>query len=201
MADDSMRAIDQSRQLDDYLSSLPNLRRDALLFGSNRYFTGAACKNGHITFRYASSGSCFDCIVANDIRSNRVTRPAWDIRRNGNGRPSKMHDAVWRWSRVAAGNARAKVKSSGITFNILPTYIYDLCVTHCPVLGMELIYGNRYKQVDNSASLDRIVPNIGYIEGNVHVISLKANRIKNDATLEEFEAIYRWRMTSVDGQG
>ena len=43
----------------------------------------------------------------------------------------------------------------------------------------------------DSPSLDRINPNLGYIKGNVWVISYRANMIKNNATLEELELLTR----------
>ena len=39
----------------------------------------------------------------------------------------------------------------------------------------------------NSPSIDRIDSNKGYIKGNVRIISLRANMMKNDANLQELE--------------
>lgn len=58
----------------------------------------------------------------------------------------------------------------------------------CPILGIPLKYNRGIKE-DNSYSLDRIDPNKGYIKGNVWVISLRANRIKNDSTPQELRLI------------
>jgi len=58
----------------------------------------------------------------------------------------------------------------------------------CPALGIPLFGGNGGFQ-DNSPSLDRLKPTLGYVKGNVRVISWRANVIKRDATLEELEAI------------
>jgi hypothetical protein len=66
-----------------------------------------------------------------------------------------------------------------------------MIVSHCPLLGMKLSYEN-YKQKkmpDNYATLDRINPNLGYVLGNVQIISYRANCIKNSATLEEMKLI------------
>lgn len=41
----------------------------------------------------------------------------------------------------------------------------------------------------NAASLDRIDNSKGYVRGNVMVISLRANAIKNNATAEELTAV------------
>lgn len=53
----------------------------------------------------------------------------------------------------------------------------------CPVLGIPISLGER--RSENSPSLDRIVPHLGYIPGNVRVISDKANRLKGDRNLEQ----------------
>lgn len=58
----------------------------------------------------------------------------------------------------------------------------------CPILGIPLKYHRGIKQ-DNSYSLDRIDSSKGYIKGNVWVISLRANRIKNDSTPQELRLI------------
>jgi len=38
------------------------LRGDAIIKGESVYFTGKACKQGHIVQRYTSSGGCIECI-------------------------------------------------------------------------------------------------------------------------------------------
>ena len=66
--------------------------------------------------------------------------------------------------------------------------------THCPVLGMELNYlgsvGSGGEKPPNTASIDRIIPSLGYVRGNVVVVSWRANSLKKDATLKEMEALY-----------
>ena len=66
----------------------------------------------------------------------------------------------------------------------------------CPVLGIELAIGTRAGNAA-SPSLDRFVPSLGYVRGNVSVISNRANRLKSDGTLAEHEALVRW-MRAVD---
>lgn len=59
----------------------------------------------------------------------------------------------------------------------------------CPALGMPLNYAGTgqegWSKKDDSASIDRVDNNVGYVEGNMQVISWKANRIKTNATPEE----------------
>lgn len=61
--------------------------------------------------------------------------------------------------------------------------------THCPVLGIELDYFTEEGYKDNSPSFDRVDPNKEYVKGNVAIISMRANRIKNNGTAEEHEKI------------
>ena len=61
----------------------------------------------------------------------------------------------------------------------------------CPVLGIRLERA-RGCVADHSPTLDRIDPSLGYVPGNVAVISNRANRIKNDGTSEEHELIAQW---------
>ena len=60
----------------------------------------------------------------------------------------------------------------------------------CPLLGIPINKKpSKLNNRDNSPSLDRIIPSMGYVPGNIMVISYRANRIKNDASLEELERI------------
>lgn len=63
--------------------------------------------------------------------------------------------------------------------------------THCPVFGFELTRGNG-QQDPTAFSLDRIDNTLGYVPGNVVVISYLANRLKNDGTAAQHEQIARW---------
>jgi hypothetical protein len=60
--------------------------------------------------------------------------------------------------------------------------------SHCPILGIELDYFNEV-MADNSPSLDRVDPDGGYVPGNVLIVSMKANRIKMNGTLDEIVKI------------
>lgn len=61
----------------------------------------------------------------------------------------------------------------------------------CPILGIEIDYYAEDRS-DNSPSFDRKDPTKGYIKGNVEIISLRANRIKNDGNAEEHFLIYQY---------
>lgn len=87
--------------------------------------------------------------------------------------------------------AKYRAKRDGLPFDIsVATLVWP---THCPVLGMELDYhcmhaGNR-KIKPNSPTLDRRVNDLGYVQGNVFVVSHRANRMKQDASPDELAAL------------
>jgi hypothetical protein len=87
--------------------------------------------------------------------------------------------------------AKGRAKKGAADFSISPNHVQ--IPTHCALREAEICYCNDGLK-DNSPSLDRIDPTKGYVPGNVWVISHRANRIKNNATFEEFETIYfNWR--------
>lgn len=64
---------------------------------------------------------------------------------------------------------------------------------YCPLLpSIKLTWGKGIKMRESAATLDKIIPSLGYTKGNVQIISYRANRIKNDATLEELIQIGDW---------
>lgn len=79
--------------------------------------------------------------------------------------------------------ARARAKQKGLLFTIteIDIFIPELC----PLLLIPLASSTEAR-VPGSPSLDRKDSAKGYVPGNVWVISYRANRIKNDATLAEF---------------
>jgi hypothetical protein len=82
--------------------------------------------------------------------------------------------------------AKYRAKRKNILFNLTPE---DITIPeYCPVLGIKLQAGLG-KIIDSSPTIDRINPNLGYIKGNIKIISHKANRIKNNASLEELRKV------------
>lgn len=83
-------------------------------------------------------------------------------------------------------NIKSRIKSTGRNLEFSIT-IDDLEVPeYCPLLNVKLDYeiGKGY-QNGYTASIDRIDNNLGYIKGNVWVVSKLANTMKNRASVEE----------------
>lgn len=91
--------------------------------------------------------------------------------------------------------ARHHAKEKGVQCSLS---IEDIVIpSHCPVLGLELKakvgHGRpNCRDLASSPSIDRVVGALGYIPGNVNVISTRANHLKSNGTLEEFQAIFRY---------
>jgi hypothetical protein len=84
-------------------------------------------------------------------------------------------------------NAKNRAKAKGIPFDL---EIADIVVPDfCPILGIPLVVSTESAK-DGSPSIDRIVPEKGYVKGNIQIISHKANTIKSNASLEELEKVY-----------
>ena len=82
---------------------------------------------------------------------------------------------------------RAEIKN--IPFNLTYEHLDSLLSESCPVLGLK--YEIKHNS-PNSASVDRINNNKGYIIGNVAIISRRANTLKKDADLAELRLIEKY---------
>lgn len=88
--------------------------------------------------------------------------------------------------RVMIRCARDRARDRGLAFDISTD---DLRIPErCPLLDIPITFGKGRLHA-GSPSLDRIDPSLGYVRGNVWVISYRANAIKQDATHEELELI------------
>jgi hypothetical protein len=120
-------------------------------------------------------------------RQNEIRR----ARRSQKGNPErisaykKMLDRKYP-DRYLLRSARGRAKKEGCPFNLVAADI--VIPTVCPFLGIPLRI-NDGRVGPDSPSLDRIDPTLGYVRGNVHVISHRANTIKSDASLEELQRI------------
>lgn len=104
---------------------------------------------------------------------------------------SNNKKAIWLWRRLQLAGKRLKItKEERIT---LYKHMVLILPEICPVLGLTLKYVQEKAGCsDDRPSIDRINNAIGYIPGNVRVISWRANRIKNDGTAEEHEMIAQY---------
>lgn len=125
------------------------------------------------------------------LRGKSPSEVAWRAKYTADGGSKANYRA--NLPRGLWANAKRRAAERGLEFTITKedVHIPDIC----PVLGIPLAVGNGTAQ-SNSASLDRIDNSLGYIPGNVQVISLRANAMKNSATQEELLKFAYWCTTS-----
>lgn len=140
----------------------------------------------------------------------RAIRPQKRIRQRAwLAKPENRAKAIgWKHSDYEANpekylfqNARSRAKRAGAPFSITADDVH--IPNTCPLLGIPIVAG-KGTTIASSPSLDRIDPQLGYVPGNVWVISHRANGIKHDATLSEARrlvgawALMLFRKTSRD---
>jgi hypothetical protein len=83
-------------------------------------------------------------------------------------------------------SAKSRSKKRNLPFDIS---VEDIVVPDvCPAIGIPILLGQG-KICDNSPSLDRIIPERGYIKGNVVVVSVLANAMKRNATIAQMRSL------------
>lgn len=92
---------------------------------------------------------------------------------------------------IRARSCKARSEEKGLAFDLTEDYLMSVWTGTCPVfntlLKIEALRGEAYH-----AQLDRVVPSLGYVQGNVVWLSERANRIKDDATVEDLERLVEW---------
>ena len=88
--------------------------------------------------------------------------------------------------------ARKRAKKLGIECTITED---DIVIPEfCPVLGIPIVPYQTENNRDSCPSLDRISLQHGYVPGNVAVMSYRANRLKNDGTIDEHDKLLTWML-------
>jgi len=97
------------------------------------------------------------------------------IRKTAGGLSNTLEYRMWK-------GAQKRAEEKGLPFNI---EVSDIVIPKvCPLLEIPL-KDCKGAAGDSSPSLDRLIPHLGYVKGNILVISFRANQIKNCASLDE----------------
>ncbi len=167
---------------------------------------------------YVKSGKCVLCTVAYNasqyvkhrdrILFKKSSEYADDPDRFKSTRlRTRSKDPVWIKERETAWKVsnyersiytllKARAKKRGIPFNL---ELSDIVIPEfCPVLGMRLVRktgtsGAAY----NSPSVDRIVPELGYIRGNIQIMSNLANTMKSNANADQLRRFAAWVIENI----
>lgn len=135
------------------------------------------------------------------IVCNRCNVPKDEI----NFRPKRKHckkceyEMHTQWGRnnvtkVMIQSAKFRAKRDQVPFAIT---VEDVVIPEvCPVFGVVMKQGSR-REHENSPTIDRIIPERGYVKGNIRVISHLANMLKSKATLEQLQKMILYLETHV----
>lgn len=93
-------------------------------------------------------------------------------------------------------DAKDRAKEKNVPFSVTKEHLKSIATDECPIFKTPFEWGHsglgRGKPKPNGPQLDRIVPELGYVEGNVAFISRRANRIKDNGTMQEHYDIADW---------
>lgn len=173
------------------LEELPQSRGEAIKNNSTHYFNGSLCKaNQHLCPRLTSSGKCVYC-----MRNRRRTNTAAKSPKVQSGQSKTQratHGLSKSYAQMLYNTAKQRARRKGFKFDIS---VEDILVPErCPVFDtlLNTTWGSaKQNNADrmNVATLDRVNPNLGYVKGNVAVISYRANMLKGAGTAEEHRKI------------
>lgn len=177
-------------------------RDEAIARHLTRYFTGDPCKHGHVAQKTVKDRSCVECsrlrtkahrekdpekarrdCIESELRLKELNPELWQQKRKQwRQRVKDKHGPI----KYMYSVIRDRAKRKGLEFTIERE---DISIpSHCPILGIPL-YSTPGRKTDNTPSIDRIDNTRGYVKGNIHVISERANRFKNNATIDELEKL------------
>jgi hypothetical protein len=162
-------------------------RQEAISKKLKTYFTGKPCKRGHISERLINC-MCLECKKEN---RNRYKKNNLEKLKKYNREYSKKNYSTEKRKLSYQNNieselyhhAKQRAKEKNLEFNIKKE---DITIPlFCPVFGTPISFDKK----ENHPTLDRIDNNKGYTKENIMVISFKANRLKNNGSIEDFKKI------------
>jgi hypothetical protein len=93
-------------------------------------------------------------------------------------------------------NAKHRASNDCLPFDLTIEYMETIAMDHCPVTGelldWELQFSEEGKRNAMAPSLDKIIPLLGYTQGNVAIICNQMNTLKSDMTLEQLNQLVNY---------
>lgn len=92
----------------------------------------------------------------------------------------------WATNKWLALRLSAIKRNFVLTDDVTPDFLNEIAVTHCPVTLASLTRGTGQ---DTDCSIDRIISNGGYAQGNIVAMSVRANQAKGDLSFDDVARI------------
>lgn len=172
----------------------PTTLKEAKVLQTKYYQTGKLCPHGHNSKRYTKSSRCVECVSEKQKTLGNKYAKKWrethketnKVKNKEEYRKQGKNYIYLMWSR-----AKKRALEKNIPFSI---DLNDIIIpTVCPVLNVPFVINDSGRGPgDYSPSLDRIIPELGYVKNNIKVISFKANRIKSDADVVDLKKVLEY---------
>lgn len=104
----------------------------------------------------------------------------------------RQKDPLTRWVDVTVADTQGRAKRRGIKFTLTKEFLRSLYAHqygNCVYCTKEFDLNGTQHDHRRSPSIDRLIPEHGYVEDNVVLSCHRCNAIKNDATLEELQLL------------
>ncbi len=175
-------------------SKVTGLKYATILLRKELGWSDEECLTTPLRVKYTGSEQCsFDPTCKRKVRFKGLCAAhyARKIRDNDPEHQKKMkeyrrtHPA--KYKRSFCGSLKLRAKRLGVPFDLKPEDI--VIPERCPILGIPLIRAKGYL-CNNSITVDKIIPELGYVRGNIQIISCRANKLKCNMTLAEMRKLY-----------
>ncbi len=132
---------------------------------------------------------------------HRIDQAAWcaenperakALVRKSNLKRITANPALHIWKRT-----KYRAEQLGVPFDLEPGDI--VLPEFCPISGTRIelnLLTIKNGRPENSPSIDRIVPSLGYVKGNVQIVADSANRRKNNMTLDDMKALLHYQISN-----
>ncbi len=86
-------------------------------------------------------------------------------------------------------SAKYRAKKQGVAFNITMDDLLDIWTGECACGCGKPMEHNTGRATNNSVSLDKVIPSLGYIPGNIQFLRHECNSQKRNLTLADFRRL------------
>jgi hypothetical protein len=93
-------------------------------------------------------------------------------------------------------SAKTRANKSNLPFDLTMEWLETMVVSHCPITleaidwTKEQVVGGKLSP--NSPSIDKHIPELGYVQSNCSIVSHRGNVIKSNGTIDEHRRVVQY---------
>lgn len=153
-----------------------------------KYIEKGRYKEGGIYHIYECKCVCGNIVY---VRSNNLKRGHTKNCKSCKAQNLHLQFKIGKIPSWIKNGIKNRCKKRGLEVNVTDEYLWELYIKQdkkCVYTGLTLCLSNDrvFKKINNTASVDRIDSNKGYIIGNVQWVHKKINNMKNNMSDKEF---------------